>query len=124
MSIANRLIQRLQKLPDKTQAGLARALGVTRSAITQLKKGDTKDLKMDNLIAAADYLNCEIRWLATGRGPEERRFPDDQMKLNEIYGRLDPQKQSALLVVAETLSGDLPTCNVCEYECRSAQTAR
>lgn len=103
MSISERIMHRLDKLPGKTQAGLARAMGVSRGAITHIKNGDTKDLRMDNLIAAADYLECEIRWLATGKGPEERRLSPTQSRLIEVVGDLDEKQQAAVLTVAETM---------------------
>ncbi|MDQ3562723.1 MAG: helix-turn-helix domain-containing protein [Pseudomonadota bacterium] len=46
---------------------MARAVGVTREAISQWESSGIKDLKPDNLLAVADYFGVSIRWLVTGR---------------------------------------------------------
>lgn len=60
--------ERIRKLRgDRTQSEVARAVGVTREAISQWESGGIKDLKPDNLLAVADYFGVSIRWLVTGR---------------------------------------------------------
>lgn len=55
----------------RTRAGfshqkLGEKVGVSRAAVAQWESGDTKGLRPDNLVAAADALRVSIRWLATG----------------------------------------------------------
>lgn len=56
-----------------TQAGmspadLARAIGLSRAAVSKWMTGDTKSVRPDNLFKAADHLRVNPRWLATGQG--------------------------------------------------------
>lgn len=51
-----------------TQADLARRLGLTRAAISQLESTDTKSVRGDNLFPLADALGVNARWLMTGKG--------------------------------------------------------
>lgn len=50
---------------------LAEAVGVSVAAVGQWESGKTKNLKLDHLIAIADALNINVRWLATGVGSKE-----------------------------------------------------
>lgn len=49
-------------------ADLARAAGVSISAVMQWESNKTKNLKLDNLFKIADALGVEARWLGTGEG--------------------------------------------------------
>ena len=69
MDIGERISRRLAVIGEKP-ASLARATGLSRSAISQWRSGRVTKLKPENLVAAADFLKCEIRWLAVGAGPE------------------------------------------------------
>ena len=67
-TLADRMRLAIDSQKDKTQSGLAAYCGVTRAAVSQWVHGETANLKMEYLFAAADYLNIEARWLATGEG--------------------------------------------------------
>jgi transcriptional regulator with XRE-family HTH domain len=51
-----------------TQAGLALALGVGRSAVAQWERVGGSRPSSANLATLAATLNCSFEWLATGRG--------------------------------------------------------
>ncbi|CAN5817230.1 hypothetical protein BH20PSE1_BH20PSE1_01470 [soil metagenome] len=53
----------------RAQSEVARAIGVSREAVSYWESGETKGLKPDNLLAVADYFGVSVRWLVTGRGP-------------------------------------------------------
>lgn len=72
----DRLVHALHNRPDRSQSGLARACGISDSAVAQWTSGQTKHIRQDNLFAAADYLGVEARWLATGKGPMLRKVLD------------------------------------------------
>jgi transcriptional regulator with XRE-family HTH domain len=65
---AARLAAAMQRA-DVNAATVARAVGVTQAAISQILSSATRTMKPENLFAAADLLRVEPRWLATGVGP-------------------------------------------------------
>lgn len=68
-TIGERLMARLRELGLR-KADLARAVKISDTAVGLWIKGETKDLRLDNLFLAADFLGVEARWLATGQGPK------------------------------------------------------
>ena len=82
-----------------SQSGLARACGVSPASVSQWVRGPTKDLRMENLVAVADYLGVEIRWLATGEGP---KYMDHKEAWLDI-GDLSPESQAALRALLRSL---------------------
>lgn len=51
-----------------TQAALAKALGVQRSAVSNWESASTGRPSITNLIAIAKAADVSVEWLATGRG--------------------------------------------------------
>lgn len=104
MHIGNRVTRRLTLLGEKPSA-LARAAGLTRSAISQWQDGTVKMIRPENLVSAADFLRCEIRWLAIGEGPEELspRLTQDQREIVEALNRMPPRATRTLLSVATAM---------------------
>lgn len=51
------------------RADLARHLGVSQAALSQLVKGRTRAMNAENTARAAAFLRVECLWLATGQGP-------------------------------------------------------
>jgi transcriptional regulator with XRE-family HTH domain len=51
---------------------LADACGVSRQAVSQWMLNQSKGLRADHLFLAADYLDVDARWLATGEGDMEK----------------------------------------------------
>ena len=69
-TIGDRIAEILREDPSKKQSALAEACGVTRASVSDWISGKSKTLKPENLVAAADYLGVELRWLANGTGPK------------------------------------------------------
>jgi transcriptional regulator with XRE-family HTH domain len=82
-TVAERLSAALSERRELTQSGLAKSCHVTPAAVSQWVSGQTKDLRLENLFSAADYLGVEPRWLATGEGPM-RRNPHDTLDLSAL----------------------------------------
>lgn len=61
---------REERQPRLTQEALAKAIGVTRSAIAQVEGGISNSLNAENITKAARYFGRNPLWLATGEGPE------------------------------------------------------
>lgn len=71
-------ITRAMRDAKMRQADLMRACGVSRGAVSQWVKGDTKKLDGDNLTKAARALGVNPHWLATGEGrPHDFRVGED-----------------------------------------------
>lgn len=94
-TIADR-IREARKIRRLSQAELARRVGLTRGAVWAWESGETKGLTPDNLVRAADALDVEIRWLATGSGPRERQaLSPDEAGWVDLYRKLEPTKRQA-----------------------------
>jgi len=68
MAFAERL-KVARKASGMTQEQLARAVGITASAVSHLESGSSKSLSMDHIFACADALGVNAKWLSTGKGP-------------------------------------------------------
>jgi transcriptional regulator with XRE-family HTH domain len=76
-SLADRVTDRLKEVGIKP-ADLARAVRVKPSSVSDWMSGETKTIKGENLLRAAQALQCSPHWLATGigpRGPTEAGSP-------------------------------------------------
>lgn len=67
-TLAERLKQAIAREPGRSQAALARAVGVSTASVSDWFNGVTKTLKAESLRKAAAYLGCNRDWLATGFG--------------------------------------------------------
>ena len=61
-------IDRALESSGKTRADLARELGISTQAITSLGRRPNARMKHENLVRAAEAMQCDVDWLATGRG--------------------------------------------------------
>lgn len=69
VTLAERLAVMRQQLGLR-QEDLADAAGVSKAAVSQWERGETKNLKLDHLFKIADRLKVHARWLAIGQGPK------------------------------------------------------
>lgn len=73
MSLGDRIIE-LRKLVGMNQADLARAMDVSRQAVSKWETGQSSP-DVVNLIRLADLLDTDIEYLSTGRRSYGRRPP-------------------------------------------------
>lgn len=87
-----------------SQADLGRALGISRSAVNQLVKGASKDMRPAHLIMACRRLRVRPEWLVLGEEPmrADSLNPADRSLLH--YYRALPVSQRATI---DTLIRDL-----------------
>ena len=85
------------------KAHLAKACGVAPAAVSQWVSGETKNMKLENLFAAADFLGIEPRWLATGEGP----MRVNRQNLVDL-SHLDPKQRAAFQALVRP-NGDKST---------------
>jgi transcriptional regulator with XRE-family HTH domain len=79
-TLAERLLAALDRDKSLSQAGLAKACGIKPPSVSDWLSGKTKKMEGANLLMAAQYLNVDAWWLATGKGSMEPGKP--QMKLD------------------------------------------
>ena len=109
-SIGDR-IKIARKKAGLTQQKLAERVRVSRAAVAQWESGETKGLKPENLVLAAEKLAISIKWLATGEGPvasSPSDIPDQVLKLARLITKADPEKVRAVLVLLGEQSLDPP----------------
>lgn len=101
MTIGER-IKELRGNLGMSQTELAAACKVSRAAVTQWESGQTKGLRPENLITAADKLQTTPRWLVTGKHKPSDLWKDlDQAALDvgARYARLRPKQRDLLIGV-------------------------
>lgn len=72
-TLAERLQQALALNSSLSKAGLARACGVSKPAVSAWFSGATQSLDGLNLLRAADYLGVTPLWLSSGKGAMQVR---------------------------------------------------
>ena len=66
-TIGDRIKKAREGLPSEMKAvDLAKAVGVSKEAVSQWESGAIKNIKPENLIKCADVLGVSIRWLVFG----------------------------------------------------------
>jgi transcriptional regulator with XRE-family HTH domain len=107
--------ERLQQAMDyakKNKADLARACGISRTAVSKWFDSG-KNLKMEHLFAVADECVIDARWLATGEGSMKPAkgtvcahadIPPRRIDLIRSYGRLPDDLRRPIRAMIETLS--------------------
>lgn len=70
-------IRRLRQKKGLSQAALARGVGVTRSAVSQIESGTTRGTKPDNLLAYARELGVDVEELVHGENYRRRTAPEN-----------------------------------------------
>lgn len=104
---------RIKKARGKlSQEAVAKAVGVSRAAVSQWENGSTKDLKLTNFFELARLLKKNPEWLATGHGQEEpvqaylrtaesngeyRNLSDEAIKAAREWMKLPPLLQERFL---------------------------
>jgi DNA-binding XRE family transcriptional regulator len=111
-------IRRARAAADLTQAGLARAVGVERSAVAQWEGTPGTAPRTPHLVRIATTTEVCFEWLATGRGPMR---PDDgafeaavavydlaqneyESEMLELLRRLPPRKQQLACELLKVLA--------------------
>ena len=97
-----------------TQADLGKAVGVSKSAVSQWEKGSVQNLKLGNLFRAAEVLHQDIRMLVFGDvkagsgvadgAPPYAAIAPQRLALLQAYGQLPKNIQASLKDLILTLA--------------------
>lgn len=68
MALSDRIRTSLSRRADLSQAGLARACGISRASVNAWVNGKTDSIDGKFLTTAASYLGVNAHWLSTGEG--------------------------------------------------------
>lgn len=95
------LRERLIEIADElgNDAEFARIAKVSRSAVSQWRKGDVKALKAMSAVNIQERTGYSVRWLILGIGPKKLSGKPDMGALPDIRQKLSPEYEHNLLVV-------------------------
>ncbi|WP_372760925.1 helix-turn-helix domain-containing protein [Litorivivens sp.] len=111
MSIGSR-IKQARQAAGLSQAELAAAMGITRSACSQWESGQGTAPRRERLEALAAELGVSYQWLTTGRDREAgggvnetvpAYLTADQLELLHLFKGLTPRQRKSLIAFLRTL---------------------
>lgn len=111
----NKWHQRLQEAAQRrgvNQTELARACGVSPSAVSQWFSGETKNMRVENIVACAKRLNISLKWLLSGQGTMEATQDPVTQQMLEHFSRLNPEQQQELVRLAALFRASTPANQV------------
>ncbi len=106
--VGNR-VRTLRKMQGLTQVRLAKLVGVSQGAVSDIERGDTSVMMGPTLTAICRALATNPDWLLSGRGspaPSPPASPDGS-ELLTIYAQLPDAQREALLTVARSMRDGL-----------------
>lgn len=118
-TLAQRLAQaldaKMKRDPSASQAELARYCGAKGPSVSDWFTGETKTLKAQSLVLAAEYLEVRPRWLLDGRGPMadgDLQAPPARPALSPnaeylagVLDKLTERQQEQIIAVADMMAG-------------------
>ncbi|XDZ52338.1 S24 family peptidase [Neisseriaceae bacterium CLB008] len=97
-TLSDRIRYRLDAL-GKTQADLAKYCKVRRPSVSKWLSGSTKTLQGQNLLRAAEFLECDPDWLADGKGfwsKHQNKMLEDVKSQDKTSFQIDAFDESTL----------------------------
>lgn len=104
--IGERLLALRRERGGLEAATVARAIGVTASALSQWERGAVKNLRPENLLRAARFYAVSLPWLITGIGPRriEEAETESEATALVLFRRLSASGQAAALAQLEWMA--------------------
>lgn len=103
MALSDRINAALAAKKGLTQAGLARACGISRASVNAWVNGKTDSIDGKFLTTAAAYLGVNAHWLSTGEGPMHPGSGETALAIRAPGLTPAPTLYQALEVVAAAL---------------------
>lgn len=102
METMGKRVQGLRKTLGLTQTALARQVGVSQSAISDIESGDTKVILGPTMTALCAALRTNPEWLQHGRGSPAPAVTTDieEGELLTIFRVLPPDMRATLMTTA------------------------
>ena len=106
--LGKRLLE-CRKAAGLTQLELAKAIGITNGAISNLERGDSHTMAADHLFKAAKALRVDAEWLATGKGPKTGKpllihLSQEATLLADQIDRLSEEQRHIVAALIQQLS--------------------
>jgi len=96
MDIGSR-IKYLRISSGKTQAIVAKNIGITTASLSAIENSLTKSPKPENVLKIADFFNVSIHWLISGNGPKTSGQESKNSEKNSSTLSLSPEEMAMLL---------------------------
>lgn len=109
MTIGNR-IRSIRVARGLSQTKLARTIGVTQGALSQIELGFVSTIKAETLVRLASALHTNPHWIQTGRGSPVLELVDDvdEAEAIAVYRALSPANRSAWIAAGRALLDSQP----------------
>jgi transcriptional regulator with XRE-family HTH domain len=105
MSDIGKRVRALRKALGFTQVQLAKRVGVSQSAVSDIERGDTTYVLGPTLSSLAAALRTNTDWLMSGNGSAAPviQTDDSESELLAMFRAMDAQSRAALLTVARSM---------------------
>lgn len=106
-------IDKILKERNISGAQLSRDLEISKSFMTELRKGRAKSITLENAVAVSDYLGVSLDYLARGektkKEPADNSEPDivlteDESMLIQLFRLLPTEQQNAAVNMIKSLA--------------------
>lgn len=104
MTIGHR-IRSMRTTQGLSQTKLARAVGLTQGALSQIELGLVRAIKAETLVRLSAAMRTNPQWLQTGKGSPVLEALDsvDESEAIAIYRALTPQSRGAWMAAGRAL---------------------
>lgn len=92
-------IDELLKLHHITGAKMCLDLGMSKSFMTELRKGRAKSVKIETAQKIADYFSVSVDYLLgeeSKKAPAEPKLSEDEKRILSAFREMSPERQKAL----------------------------
>lgn len=96
-------IRHLRQLREMTQVQVAKAVGVTQGAISQLERDQNSAPSAATLLALANALQASPEWIQHGTGPMALEGESEERMLLSVWRRMGAEQRRAFLSAARAL---------------------
>lgn len=94
----------LRESKNMLQSTLAKAIGIKQPSLSQIERGTSKSPASATLLRIAAELDANPEWIINGKGhPFKLDTAAAKSEMADIYAKLTPEHQAAILAAAKAL---------------------